>query len=297
MPSALQSLSSEETSGEEGSRAAGHRRRFAGRDFTAISVGEMDAEALASIAASPDRPLSDPTVTLVKRGRSALVVRVNVLVGGLQTPVAYKRCGSRTWLRRLARGVRTAAAVRNFVLGHRMLSLGIATPRPLLAVSPRWHNLLSPSYLATEWIEGAVPIDAFARTVSAWKPARRRGALREAAQCLGRLIGRLHACGFSHRDLKSANLLVREGDPQVEVFLVDLDGASRWYVRRGATQLKNLARLHDATCQMSGVTHALRCRFIQAYLAALGAPASWKAVWRQLQKAPRIPPRHRRRDG
>jgi hypothetical protein len=30
---------------------------------------------------------------------------------------------------------------------------------------------------------------------------------------------------------------------------------------------------------------------LRAYLASLGSPADWKAVWRQLEKAFRIPPR------
>jgi tRNA A-37 threonylcarbamoyl transferase component Bud32 len=270
--------------------AFGGYRRSAGNDFTAISVVAIDDETLTNIAASPERLLSDPAATLVKLGRSARVVRVDLLHSGLQTPVAYKRCGSRTPIRRMVRGLRTSAAVRNFHLGHRLASLGIATPRPLLAVAPRWHNLLSPSYLATEWIEGAVPIDAFARAATEWAPARRRAALREAAAWLGRLVGRLHKCGYSHRDLKSANLLVRERDRHIETFLVDLDGATHPLLLSERARLKNLGRLHEATCQMSGVTSALRCRFLHAYLAAFGQPASWKTLWRQMQKARRIPP-------
>jgi tRNA A-37 threonylcarbamoyl transferase component Bud32 len=218
--------------------------------------------------------------------------------GGIEALAAYKRCGSRSHWRRLVRGLRTSAARRNFLLGHELLALGIATPRPLLAVAPRWHNLLAPSYLATEWIEEGVPLDRFARAASAWPAARRRAAFCEVARNLGGLIGTLHKRGFSHRDLKSANLLVRQNhDRGIEVFLVDLDGAARPRFRIEATRLKNISRLEEATSQMSGVNSALRCRFLRAYLKTLGSSADWKTVWRQLAKASRIPPLALRRAG
>ena len=123
-----------------------------------------------------------------------------------------------------------------------------------------------------------------------------RGALRRCRRS-GRLIGTLHAQGIAHRDLKSANLIVRERDGGVQVFLVDLDGALRLGVRADAVRLKNLARLHAATNRMVGVTPSLRCRFLLAYLAVFSNSSDWKAVWRQLGKASRIPPRSLRRAG
>jgi tRNA A-37 threonylcarbamoyl transferase component Bud32 len=262
-----------------------------------VAVGEFTAAEVTCLAAAPEQIVNDLRALVVKRGRSALVVRTDLTIGGSPTTVAYKRCGSRTRLRQFVRGVRTSAALRNFRLGHRLLQLGIATPRPVLAVSPRWHQILCPSYLATEWIEGAVPLDAFARRAAAWPAARQRAALRDAAASLGRLIGTLHAQGIAHRDLKSANLIVRERDAGVDVFLVDLDGASRLGVRADAVRLKNLARLHAATNRMVGVTPSLRCRFLLAYLAVFSNSSDWKAVWRQLGKASRIPPRSVRRAG
>ena len=262
-----------------------------GRGFRALAIHGIEADELASFAEAPERILDDPSATLIKRGRSALVVHVALTISGTAIQTAYKRCGSRTQLRRLVRGIRTSAARRNFLLGHQLLSLGIATPRPVLAVFPRWHNLLSPSFLATEWIEGALPLDAFTRTAVAWGSARRRAALRETARQLGRLIGTLHKHGYSHRDLKSANLLVREINGEIEVFLVDLDGASRPRFRIDAARLKNLARLQEASSQITAVTSTLRCRFLNAYLRTLGRHEAWKTIWRRLQKTSRIPPR------
>jgi tRNA A-37 threonylcarbamoyl transferase component Bud32 len=266
-------------------------RRVVGRHFSAVASSDIDADSLVALVESPERASNDPAAVVVKRGRSALVVRVTL--GACETQVAYKRCGSRTWLRRLARGMRRSAALRNFRLGVELARLGIATPRPLLAVSPRWHNLLQPSFLATQWIEGALPLDAFSRRIGEWTPARRQAALRDAAKQLGHLIGTLHRRGFLHRDLKSANLLARETDRQIEVFLVDLDGATRSGLGAAADRLKNLARLHRATCSLPHVTQTLRCRFLRSYMAAAGRSPDWKTVWRHLAKTSRIPPLRR----
>jgi tRNA A-37 threonylcarbamoyl transferase component Bud32 len=269
---------------------SGLLRRAVGRDYRAVAVGELAADELTQLVTSPERVLNDPTAQLVKRGRSALVVRVGISIAGAETHAAYKRCGSRTWLRRFLRGIRTSAALRNFRLARQLVDQGVDTPRPLLALSPRWRSLLRPSFLATEWIKGALTLDAFARTAAPWPVERRHAAFREAAERLGQLIGTLHKHGFSHRDLKSANLLVRLREGRIEVFLVDLDGAAplRFFIR--TRRLKNIARLHLATCRMSGVTRSLRCRFLSEYLATVGGSTDWKTVWRRLQKASRIPP-------
>ncbi len=161
-----------------------------------MAVADFDPHELANVVVFPERVLNDPSATVVKRGRSAVVVRATVSLNAVDTPIAYKRCGARNWIRRLLRGLRTSAARRNFVLGHRLLELGVATPRPLLAVVPRWHNLLAPSYLATEWIEGAAPIDAFARNVAQWPPKLSRRILGETARQLGRSIATLHRQGY-----------------------------------------------------------------------------------------------------
>src|ERR1700730_1527930 len=127
----LQLLSTGRTAATNRATRSSADRGAMGHDFTAIAVGEMQENELADVVASPERILSEPTAMLVKQGRSALVMRVALSIGGVSMQAAYKRCGSRTQLRRLVRGIRTSAALRNFRLGHRLLSVGIETARPL----------------------------------------------------------------------------------------------------------------------------------------------------------------------
>jgi tRNA A-37 threonylcarbamoyl transferase component Bud32 len=259
-----------------------------GRNYKAVAVGEVTPDQLSRAVESPEVPLDVPITSVVKRGRSALIVKASFCLSDGEVRTAYKRCGSKNWIRRLARGLQTTRAVRNFRLGHTLRRLGIATPRPLLAVSPRWRSFLRPAFLATEWLEGSMPIDAFLRATARMPIAKQRTILHETANCAGRLIGTLHAHGFAHRDLKATNLLVRERQGRIEVFVIDLDGASHpWFLTR-RTRRTNLARLVIATQGVSEVTHALRRRVLRAYLDSCPDPAPWKAVWRELGEISRI---------
>ncbi len=134
-----------------------------------------------------------------------------------------------------------------------------------------------------------MPIDAFLRRTVAVEPSRgRKAVLRETAERIGQLVGTLHARGFAHRDLKATNLLVREEADRIQVFVIDLDGASKpWFLTRG-TRMNNLARLVAATSDSPGMSHSLRRRALTAYLASAGDATPWKNVWRRLDEISRI---------
>ena len=105
-----------------------------------------------------------------------------------------------------------------------LLSRAIATPRPLLACRPRGWTTCGTSALVTQWIVGAENLHVFGWRIAALPLAAR---LRLAARCgeaLGRLLGRMHALGAAHRNLKAANVLVVEEGGEAVVYLVDLDG-------------------------------------------------------------------------
>ncbi len=263
-------------------------RRLQGTRYKAIASTSVAPDEIRRVVESPESLLEGPEIQVVKQGRSALIVKTTLCLSETESPAAYKRSGCRSPGRRLLRSLLTARAARNLHLAHAMLRDGIATPRPLLAVLPRWRAFLRPCYLATEWIDGAVPIDVFLRHAAQFEVGKKRAILRAAAECVGRLLGTLHARGFTHRDLKATNLLMRESAGRVEAFVIDLDGAaSPWFLSR-RTRLTNLARLVLATDGLTPITHSLRQRFLRSYLTAAGDSAPWKTTWRQLAEISRI---------
>jgi len=261
-----------------------------------LAVPGVERDDLTRALDCPASFLEQPQSTVIKKGLSSFVVRSAVRLDSGDVPVAFKRIRSKDWLKRLLRRAQTNRAIRNFRLALEFLRSGILTPRPILAIAPHWYDWVHPSYLATEWIEGALPIDKFVYATRDLPPAESRSFLRRTAAELGSLLGRMHAAGFSHRDLKSTNVLARNCAGQIELFLLDLDGASRNRVFKSHVRLLNLTRLVIATDEVAGITHAIRLRVLLAYLANLQAKTDWKIVWRQLVGIYRIrAPRRRRR--
>lgn len=126
------------------------------------------------------------------------------------------------------------------------------------------------SYFACEYLEGSQPLNDF---LSHATGAARRRAVGE----LARWLRTLHACGVWQHDLKSANVLCRDG----RFYLVDLEGVrlGRVTARRA---ILNLAQLNASVSHAVGLKD--RLRFYHAYRAAAPPPrearrAEYRAVW------------------
>jgi tRNA A-37 threonylcarbamoyl transferase component Bud32 len=156
------------------------------------------------------------------------------------TSVAFKRVRRKTLLKRLTQALGPNRTLRTFRAGHRLLAAGVATARPLAVIVPSRWDLAAPSWIVTEWLDGA-------RDLAQFSP-RTSGEASAAAAAVGKLLGRMHAAGWAHRDLKPQNLLVRftTGNDEAQAFVIDLDGAR--FVRRVPERIrwKNLARMLDA---------------------------------------------------
>lgn len=249
------------------------------------------------------RLLEDPAGLLwrhigrpVKISHDGVMVQAVLPMTGQDLPVAFKRYRERNWWKALCSLIRSPRAFRAWRLGRALLSKDIATPLPVAACCPRNWPESTTSYLATEWIEDAEHLHQFGWRL-AGLPLDER--LRSAARCaesLGRLIGRMHAAGVNHRDLKGANLLVVEGGDSLTTWLVDLDGVRlrrRISPRRRAA---NLARLAAGLEAHPWVTRTVCCRFLRAY-AGQFPPGSiaWKPLWRAVAARSRWIVRRKRR--
>ena len=137
-----------------------------------------------------------------------------------------------------------------------MESSALPTPRPLAAGKERHGLLVSRGYLVVRRLQNARNIDIAVK--EATLEERRR--LLEAS---GRLVARLHAGGFSHRDLKAGNVMA---DQEGDLWLVDLDGvrtASELGAQRRGHELGRLLRdLRDR----AGISEEEQSVLLAAYL-------------------------------
>lgn len=237
------------------------------------------------IAENPGNLIQAATSRPVKIGRESLIVEAELTVGNRSVPVAVKQYRPRAIWKVLAALFRPAKAMQNWRKAEFLLSHDIATPQPLLACRPRGWTTSSISFLVTPWIGNSENLHLFG-----WRIADRLldERLRIAARCaeaLGRLIGRMHDTGTTHRDLKAANLLVVEERCDVTVYLIDLDGLQPGKYVSFKRQARDLARLAAGLTAHPWVTRSICRRFLRAYLRQYSEESiDWKPLWQAIAK-------------
>lgn len=254
---------------------------------TGYAVADLPRDLLIRLVECPELPLRMGPAQTIKAGNSALVVRANLPVAGRLASVAYKRVRRKTWLKQLTQAVGPNRTLRTFLIGNQLLALGISTARPLAVITPSRFDLAAPTWLATEWLEGAEDLAAFAERFRRLPPRSRLATASAVAAAVGELLGRMHAAGVTHRDLKPQNLMVRRNvaSGSAEAFLVDLDGVGFPGRASAATRWRNLSRLAIGERGWRDFGPATQRRFLQAYLQAADLRADWKAAWRGIAAA------------
>jgi tRNA A-37 threonylcarbamoyl transferase component Bud32 len=249
------------------------------------------------------RLLKDPAEELqchlgrpVKLSHESVVVRARWTVGKEVADAALKQYRPRNWWKTFC-GLFRCRALRGWHRAKMLLARDIATPRPIAVCRARiWSS--PTSYLATEWIAGAKNLHRYGWGLAQRPACERFRRARQCAESLGSLIGRMHAAGVSHRDLKGANLLVVERGECVATWLVDLDGVK--LRRRLGPKLRaaNLARLAAGLEAHPWVTRTIFCRFLRAYARQFPqGSVAWKPLWHAVAARGRDIVRRKRRKG
>ncbi|MCW5553380.1 MAG: hypothetical protein KIS67_14615 [Verrucomicrobiae bacterium] len=180
---------------------------------------------LDAVLESPDVFLADPKQQF-KNSRNVTIARIP---RAGETAWVLRRLNYGKRLHRLRDSLRPTRAHRAFHHGLRLEEAGVATARVLAVGEIRRLGWPVCAYLLTEEIPGAVTLQQLLQT----RPATVTTDLAS----LARILARLHSAGFSHRDLKAANVLF---DDRMRPHLIDLDGVRRM---RGPTQRQSVADL------------------------------------------------------
>jgi len=221
-----------------------------------------------------------------------LAVGAAILKNGRRTKVTRVEAGGRTacvkehrvrGLRDLARNLVWRGRARNeWMAGHALAVLGLATPRTLALVEGRGRRS---SFVVTEFAPALRELDRSIHEEWARErqvpPSARRGLVRLAAE----LVATLHARRLYHNDLKAKNLLLgrRESDGSPALWIIDLTGVRvgrRFTERR---RRKNLAQLDTSLPPEASRTD--RRRFLREYLLLLRSHEDPKALARAVRRA------------
>ncbi len=260
--------------------------RLCTRQGTLWAVRDLPPELGRALLASPDDWLRDWLHRPAKLSRRSVVVQARLPLGEETRDVAFKRYRASSLGRWLLGLVRESRARRAWRLGHALLARGIATPRPLAAMEPCGARLRGESYLAIDWLPGALNLHEYLWRLAPLPPADRQRQLRALAASLGRLLARLHWWSISHTDLKGCNVLVVDRQGELHTALVDVESA-RFHRRLSfARRARDLARLAASLQAHPWVTRSDRLRFLRAYLRGLPTDTErdWRKHWRLVRK-------------
>jgi len=155
----------------------------------------------------------------LKVGRSSTVAHANGLVIRRYRPHGL-RAHARNYLRR-------SRARRIFRVGYHLEIAGISTATMMAAGDKKRFGLVVESYVVTGEL-AATPLD------------RWHGNYAALALSIGSLLAATHEAGFSHRDLKTSNILV--GSDRVP-YLIDMEGVRYLGTVSDQRAVADLARL------------------------------------------------------
>jgi tRNA A-37 threonylcarbamoyl transferase component Bud32 len=224
---------------------------------------------------------------IIKESHTAYIGRGQLPVPDGPLDVVCKRSRPRTWLKRLAYLFGGSRNLRTWKRGYQLLNRDLPTARPLAVMERRFAGLLLDSIVMTEAISGGKDFDALLRTDLLREDARTQRRVKDQLIAeLARLMKKLQARGFAHRDFKATNLLVQwdpaSGQPP-RLTLVDLDGLVLCRRLSRHERLRPLMRLNVSLDEARLVTRTDRLRFLKAFLTGFYfSHTDWRSLWREL---------------
>ena len=141
--------------------------------------------------------------------------------------IATKQYIHRGFFHSLRHTIKRSRALWGWINGHRLLNIGIPTPKPLAYLERRKWGLVWTSYLVTEYVDGQKLSDLERDTNVSQQQLSR--IIRQVEV----LLERLAKYRISHGDLKHTNILITQKGP----ILTDLD-AMRVHGLKGIYKLK-----------------------------------------------------------
>jgi hypothetical protein len=207
---------------------------------------------------------------LKKEGRNCIAVK-NLTIADSQFKVVIKCYCPAANLRRLFNSFRPAKAVRNFKTALKLLSRGIPVAAPFAALYQRRNLLTRQSIYITGYFENSSNIYNFASDQLSKIPVEKFELRKQLCYQLAAILASLHHNNLWHRDSKAPNFIIcKDTTDKYRIFLVDMDGIKRYFLRRKNNRLWSLWRLAASLMPVSGINRTDYLRVFKIYCELTG---------------------------
>jgi hypothetical protein len=161
--------------------------------------------------------------------------------------------------------IRPARGQRAYKAALMLAANGLKSPEIIAMGTNRLGPFCTKNFLITKSLEGAGPSWQYIKG----DKENARGRLDDTYQRamllrkLGETVGKMHAKGIFHGDLRSGNVFVKKIDGKWEFFLLDNERTKKYTRIRKRLRLKNLVQINMFE---DGLSKRDRMRFFKAYL-------------------------------
>jgi tRNA A-37 threonylcarbamoyl transferase component Bud32 len=204
------------------------------------------------------------------------VFKCNLSLDSVAHPLYLKKYLSRSTLDFVKHLFRSSRAKRAFNATLMLQKNGFDAPVVVGLFEQRTGPFCAGNLLLTEEIENSKSMPQLLTDFcqkSAGDNSIRKRALIEA---FGEIIGRMHAKGIFHGDLRLGNVLVVREERKWRFFFIDNERTKKFYRLPPRLRLKNMVQINMFR---SGITNTDRLRFFKAYLQHNPAVANNRQGW------------------
>jgi serine/threonine protein kinase len=197
-------------------------------------------------------------LTMVPSSKFARVYKFTVRFDSGDKVVYFKQYLCRSVWDFIKGLVRANRAERAFKASEMLGENGFDTPAIIAMGEPGNGPLSAANFLVTLEIEDAKQIHQFISDGSLETRGRR-----ELIRALGRTIGKMHAKGIFHGDLRLGNILARQEKDRWRFFFLDNERTRKFYRLPGRLRLKNLVQVN--MFPPASISNTDRMRFFREY--------------------------------
>lgn len=199
----------------------------------------------------------------VRSSKFSRVYKFTARFNGIDRAIYFKQYLYRSGWDFVKHLFRAGRAKRAFKASLMLAENGFNTPCIIAMGESKSSFFHSENFLVTLGVEGAKPLfQLFHYSLKDLTTEQLRDK-RKLIRAFGRTIGRMHAKGIFHGDLRLGNVLAKPTEAGWQFYFIDNERTKKFYKLPNHLRLKNLVQVN--MFQVS-ISHTDRLRFFKAYL-------------------------------